>query len=206
MEQLPFYPSFFNSTTEPAIRLAERLAALAPSALNHTFFSNSGSEANETALKLIRAYCKLRGQPARRRSSRANLAYHGVTLATTSMTGLPSCNVPFDLPLPGFIHVPGPHAYAAKQEDDPLAYGQLVPGGNGAHHSARRPGDDRRDFCRTGAGRGRRDRAADRLPRRACAISRESTISSSSPMKSSPVLAASAIGSPASSGSSNRIS
>ncbi len=124
MRQLPFYCSFFNTTTEPAIRLAEKIASLAPRGLGHVMFTNSGSEANETALKLIRAYHKLRGQSGRRKIITRNFAYHGVTLATTSMTGLPSCTVPFDLPLPGFVQVPGPHAYAANRETDPEAYGK----------------------------------------------------------------------------------
>ena len=124
MRQVAFYPSFFNSTTEPAIRLAERLARLAPARLNHTLFCNSGSEANESALKIIRDYWKLRGQSKRKKILSRNFAYHGVTLATTSMTGLPSCTEPFDLPLPGFIQVPAPHAYAANQENDPVAYGK----------------------------------------------------------------------------------
>lgn len=121
---LSFYPSFFNSTTEPAIRLAQKLASLAPARLQHAIFSNSGSEANETALKLIRAYYKLTKRPKKNKILTRTFAYHGVTLATTSMTGLPACTEPFDLPLPGFIHVPGPHAYAAGQEADPVAYGQ----------------------------------------------------------------------------------
>ncbi len=124
MRHVAFYPSFFNTTTEPAIRLAERLARLAPPRLNHTIFCNSGSEANESALKIIRSYWKLRGRPRRKKILSRNFGYHGVTLATTSMTGLPSCTEPFDLPLRGFIQVPGPHAYAANQESDPVAYGK----------------------------------------------------------------------------------
>jgi putrescine aminotransferase len=124
MRQVAFYPSFFNTTTEPAIRLAERLASLAPERLQHTIFCNSGSEANESALKIIRAYWKLKGQPQRTKILSREFSYHGVTIATTSLTGLPSCNTPFDLPLPGFIHVPAPHAYAANQEADPVAYGK----------------------------------------------------------------------------------
>ena len=124
LRQLCFYPSFFNSTTEPAIRLAQRLAELAPERLNHTIFCNSGSEANETALKIIREFWRLRGQPQRTKILSRTFSYHGVTLATTSMTGLPGCYEPFGLPLPGFIHVPGPHAYAANREDDPVAYGK----------------------------------------------------------------------------------
>ena len=124
MRQVAFYPSFFNSTTEPAIRLAERLARLAPPRIQHTIFCNSGSEANETALKIIRAFWKLRGQSQRVKILTRQFAYHGVTLATTSMTGLPSCTAPFDLPLPGFLQVPAPHAYAADRESDPVAYGK----------------------------------------------------------------------------------
>src|SRR5512143_2415302 len=81
MERLAYYPSFFNSTTEPAIRLAAKLATLAPTGLGHTIFSNSGSEANETALKLIRAYWKLRKEPSRRKLVSRSFAYHGVGIA-----------------------------------------------------------------------------------------------------------------------------
>ena len=89
MKQVAYYPSFFNTTTEPTIRLAERLARLAPARLKRVVFSNSGSEANETALKIIRNYHKLKGQPQRTKILTREFAYHGVTLATTSMTGLP---------------------------------------------------------------------------------------------------------------------
>jgi len=124
MSRLPYYCSFFNTTNEPAIRLAERLARLAPPRLQHTLFSNSGSEANETALKIIRAWQKLRGKPAKTKILSRTFSYHGVTLATTSMTGLPGCYTPFDLPLPGFIHVPGPHPYGVNSPLDPVAYGK----------------------------------------------------------------------------------
>ncbi len=125
MRTLSFYPSFFNSTTEPAIRLAARLADLAPPGLEQVFFCNSGSEANETALKLIRAYWKLRGRERKRVVLSRTYAYHGVGLASSSLTGLPNCQEPFDLPLPGFVHVPGPYAYAAgRAAQDAEAYGQ----------------------------------------------------------------------------------
>jgi len=124
LEELPYYPSFFNTTTEPPVLVAEFIARKAPARLNRTIFSNSGSEANETALKAIRAYQKLRGKSSKHKILSRSYAYHGVTLATTSMTGLPNCNQPFDLPLDMFVHVPGPHAYAAGKEDDPEAYGK----------------------------------------------------------------------------------
>jgi putrescine aminotransferase len=84
-------------------------------------FSNSGSEANETALKLIRAYWKLRGRRGKTKLLARSYAYHGVTLATTSLTGLPTCTEPFDLPLPGFLQVPGPNAYGSGKS--PEEYG-----------------------------------------------------------------------------------
>jgi len=124
MQRVPYYCSFFNTTTEPAIRLAGKIASLAPPGMTHVMFSNSGSEANETALKLIRAYHKLRGQPQRTKILSREFSYHGVTLAATSMTGLPGCTQPFDLPLPGFIHVPTPHPYAANREHEPEAYAE----------------------------------------------------------------------------------
>lgn len=123
MEVLPYYPSFFNSTTEAPIRVAEFLARRAPERLNRVVFSNSGSEANETALKTIRAYQKLRGRSQKQKILSRTFAYHGVTLATSSMTGLPNCYEPFDLPLPGFIQVPGPHAYGVRSNLDHQAYG-----------------------------------------------------------------------------------
>jgi len=121
MRAVAFYPSFFNTTTEPAIRLAARLAGLAPARLRHAIFSNSGSEANETALKLIRAYWKLRGRREKTKVLARTFGYHGVTLATASLTGLPTCSEPFDLPLPGFLHVPGPNHYGSGKS--PAAYG-----------------------------------------------------------------------------------
>ena len=123
MQELSFYPSFFNSTTEPAVRLADRLGKMAPGNLNYSVFSNSGSEANETALKIIRQYQILKGKPNRMKILTRDYAYHGVTLATASMTGLPNCQTPYGLPLPGFLHAPAPYAYAVGREKDVEAYG-----------------------------------------------------------------------------------
>jgi len=116
MAAVAYYPSFFNTTTEPTILLADKLAAHTPSHLKKVFFSNSGSEANETALKLIRAYNKLRRRYRKTKILSRTFAYHGVTLAATSLTGLASCTEPFDLPLPGFIHVPAPYPYGVDSQ------------------------------------------------------------------------------------------
>ena len=123
IRRMPFYPSFFNTTTEPPIKLAAMLAELAPKRLNHSMFCNSGSEANESAIKIVRAYNKLKGRPEKSKVLSRTFSYHGVGVATTSLTGLPSCYLPFDLPLPGYLHAPGPYAYEAGRDDDPAAYG-----------------------------------------------------------------------------------
>jgi len=124
MTAVCYYPSFFNTTTEPTILLADKLRSLAPTGLRKVFFSNSGSEANETALKLIRAYQKLRGKVGKTKILTRTFSYHGVGMATTSMTGLPACYLPFDLPLAGFIHVPGPHPYGVNSERSPGEYAE----------------------------------------------------------------------------------
>jgi putrescine aminotransferase len=125
MRKLPYYCSFFNTTTEPAIELADKIASLLkPTRLSHTIFSNSGSEANESALKLIRAYWKIKGQsPQRSKILARTFAYHGVGLGSTSLTGLPTCLQPFDLPLAGFLHVPGPYAWGANNGMSDDEYG-----------------------------------------------------------------------------------
>ena len=124
IRELSYYPSFFNTTTEAAVMLADRLGRMAPGKLKYAVFSNSGSEANETGLKIIRQYQILQGKPNRTKILTRNYAYHGVTLATASMTGLPNCQQPFGLPLPGFVHAPAPYAYAVGREKDAEAYGQ----------------------------------------------------------------------------------
>lgn len=126
MERLPYYPSFFNSTTEPPVLLAEWLAKRAPARLNRVIFSGSGSESNETALKIIRGYWKLRGRPTKKKILAREFAYHGVTLAATSLTGLPNCSDPFDLPLADFLHAPAPYAWAAQTKLSPEEFGADV--------------------------------------------------------------------------------
>lgn len=126
MKKLAYYCSFFNTTTEPAIELADRLAKFASKTrLTHTIFSNSGSEANESAMKLIRAYWKIKGKsPKKTKILSRTFSYHGVGIATTSLTGLPSCYLPFDLPLQGWIHVPGPYTWGANNGMSHEQYGQ----------------------------------------------------------------------------------
>lgn len=115
MVKLPFYHAFTHKSHEPAIELAEALIGLAPQTphgpFSKVFFANSGSEANDTAIKLIRYYNNARGKPDKKKILSRQKAYHGVTLATASLTGLPINHGDFDLPMPGVLHAGCPHHY-----------------------------------------------------------------------------------------------
>jgi putrescine aminotransferase len=111
METLPFYNSFFNTTNVPAVRLAARLAELAPPQFKHVFFTSSGSEANDTVVRMVRRYWDLMGQPERQVIiSRIN-AYHGSTMAGASLGGMAGMHAQGGLPIPGIEHI-GQPSYA----------------------------------------------------------------------------------------------
>ena len=114
MRTLPFYNSFFQTTTPPAIALAERLAALTPPQFQHVFFSGSGSEANDTNIRLVRRYWDLMEQPDREVIiSRLN-AYHGSTLAAASLGGMAAMHTQGGLPIPGIVHIEQPHYWGHR--------------------------------------------------------------------------------------------
>jgi len=109
--KLPYYHSFMALANEPAIRLADRLARLAPDPLNRVFFGNSGSDANDTNIKIVWNYNNLRGKPTKKKIIARRGSYHGVTIAAASMSGLETLQKSFDVPLPGFLQVTRPHPY-----------------------------------------------------------------------------------------------
>jgi len=111
MRALAFYHPFGQKAHVPGIDLAEALLAMAPVPMSKVLFSNSGSEANDTAIKLIRFYNNALGRPEKKKIISRIKAYHGVTLATASLTGLPNNHRDFDLPLPGILHTSCPHHY-----------------------------------------------------------------------------------------------
>lgn len=110
-EKLPYYHSFASMSNQPAIELAEALLEIAPRGLSKVFFANSGSEANDTQIKLVRYYNNALGRPAKKKILTRHGAYHGVTLGAASMSGLAPMHAIFDLPLEGFIHLGLPHHY-----------------------------------------------------------------------------------------------
>ncbi|MDO9711500.1 aminotransferase [Paracraurococcus lichenis] len=110
LQALPFYHIFNNRSHGPAIELAEKLLAIAPPGLARVLFSNSGSEANDAAIKLAWYYHHAIGKPAKRKIIGRMRGYHGVTIAAASATGQPANHAGFGLPLDGFLHV-GSHSY-----------------------------------------------------------------------------------------------
>ncbi|MGH6898187.1 MAG: aminotransferase [Geminicoccaceae bacterium] len=111
MTRLPTYHMFGGKSHGPAIVLAERLLALAPVPMSKVLFTCSGSEANDTAIKLVRYYHHAIGKPGKRKIIARVRAYHGVTLACASLTGLPHVHRDFGLPLPEILHTECPHHY-----------------------------------------------------------------------------------------------
>ncbi len=105
------YGSHFSYANGPSIDLAARIADLAPEPLNRVFFTASGSEAVEAALKMARQYHKLRGASGRYKTISRRLAYHGTTMGALSVNGIPSIRAPFEPLVPGARHVPNTNCY-----------------------------------------------------------------------------------------------
>ncbi len=118
MRTLPFYHGFNRRSHEPQVELAERLKALAPVPMARTFFTNSGSEANDTAIKLIWFYNNAIGRPAKKKIVGRRRGYHGITAAAASVTGVPANHAGFDLPFPGFLHTDCPHYWREGRDGE----------------------------------------------------------------------------------------
>ena len=109
LEQLPFYNSFFQTTTPPAIELAELLAEVTPAQFQHVFFSGSGSEGNDTVVRMVRRYWDILGQPERQVIISRHNAYHGSTMAGASLGGMSGMHAQGGLPIPGIVHIEQPY-------------------------------------------------------------------------------------------------
>jgi 4-aminobutyrate--pyruvate transaminase len=120
MSVLPFYHSFSGKSHDTAVELAERLIAMAPVPMSKVFFTNSGSEANDTAVKLVWYYHNAIGKPEKKKIISRLRAYHGVTVAAASLTGLPNNHRDFDLPINGILHTdcPSHYRYAEPGESE----------------------------------------------------------------------------------------
>jgi putrescine aminotransferase len=129
MQELSFCQSFFKTTHRSAVQLADTLTAMLPDTLNHVFFQSSGSEANETAVRAIRRYWRMVGQPERRVIISRELAYHGSTHMAASLSGLaPMHQAGGDLPLPNIQHIKAPYAYKHGANMTPEEFGLVAAG------------------------------------------------------------------------------
>src|SRR5438552_492375 len=118
MRKLPFGHLFTGKSHDPAIELAERLKEIAPVATSKVFFCASGSEANDTQMKLVWYMNNALGRPKKKKIVSRMKAYHGVTVAAASLTGLPNNHPDLDLPIPGILHAGCPHHYRFAAEGE----------------------------------------------------------------------------------------
>ena len=108
LKVLPFYNSFFQTATPPAIELAELLAQVTPPQFKHVFFSGSGSEGNDTVVRMVRRYWDVLGQPQRKIIIGRKNGYHGSTMAGASLGGMSGMHEQGGLPIPDIVHIEQP--------------------------------------------------------------------------------------------------
>ena len=123
MNELAFYNTFFQTTHVPAIALATRLAELAPGDLNHVFYAGSGSDANDTNIRLVRRYWEVKGKPEKTIIISRKNAYHGSTMGGASLGGMAAIHAQGGLPIPDIVHIDQPHWYAEGGEMSPEEFG-----------------------------------------------------------------------------------
>lgn len=122
--KLPFYHNFGHKSHQPAIDLARQLVEIAPVPMSKVFFANSGSEANDTVLKMIWYRSNAMGKPEKKKVIARQRGYHGVTIAAASLTGLPNNHRSFDLPIDRVLHTTAPHFWkegAAGETEEAFA-------------------------------------------------------------------------------------
>lgn len=118
MLKLPYYHTFSSKAHEPSIRLAERLVEMTPENLTRVFFTSSGSEANDTILKMVWYMNNALGRPKKKKFLARAKGYHGITVASGSLTGLPGNHRDFDLPAIPVRHLTCPHFYRFGMEGE----------------------------------------------------------------------------------------
>jgi len=126
MVELPYYNSFFQTAHPPAIELARQLVDVTPPQFNHVFFTGSGSEANDTVVRMVRRYWDLLGEPDRTVIISRENAYHGSTMAGASLGGMAFMHAQGGLPIPGIVHIRQPYWYADGGELSPEEFGLVA--------------------------------------------------------------------------------
>ncbi|WP_121633239.1 aspartate aminotransferase family protein [Tropicibacter alexandrii] len=125
IQELPYYNTFFQTTHVPSLNLAARLAELAPGDLNHVFFACSGSEANDTNLRMVRTYWHEKGQPERQVIISRWNGYHGSSVGSGSLGGMKGIHAQGGLPIPGIHHIGQPHWWAEGGDMTPEEFGLM---------------------------------------------------------------------------------
>ncbi len=123
MKTLPYYNLFFQCTHPPATELAARLTSLLPDHLNHVFFTGSGSECNDTVVRMVRHYWASQGQPSRKAIISRHNAYHGSTMAGASLGGMKPMHAQGGLPIPDIYHIDQPYHFGEGQGMDLNEFG-----------------------------------------------------------------------------------
>jgi len=123
IRELPYYNTFFQTTHVPALALAKKLADLAPGDLNHVFFASSGSEANDTNLRMVRHYWVLKGKPEKSIIISRWNAYHGSSVGSGSLGGMKGIHAQGGMPIPDIHHIDQPHWYNEGGDQTPEEFG-----------------------------------------------------------------------------------
>ena len=123
LKLLPYYNSFFKTTTPPTISLSKKLVEITPEGFNHVFFTNSGSEANDTVIRTARRYWRLLKQPKKRVIISRKEAYHGSTIAAASLGGQRFAHEMDGLPIPDIVHIDCPYWYGKGGDLSPEEFG-----------------------------------------------------------------------------------
>ncbi len=123
MLELPYYNNFFQCTHPPAVELARAIAEVAPAHMPHVFFTGSGSESNDTVIRMVRHYWATLGQPERQVIISRENAYHGSTIGGASLGGMSAMHQQGGLPIPGIVHIEQPYWYGCGGDMDPAEFG-----------------------------------------------------------------------------------
>lgn len=126
MRELPYYNSFFQCAHPPSIELARILQEVTPPHMNRVFFTGSGSESNDTIVRMVRRYWDLMDQPERHTIISRENAYHGSTVAAASLGGMKSMHKQGGLPIPGIVHVDQPYWFDSDKSVSPDEFGLLA--------------------------------------------------------------------------------
>jgi putrescine aminotransferase len=126
MRELPYYNLFFQTAHPPAVALAKAIADIAPAGMNHVFFTGSGSEANDTVLRMVRHYWAIKGQPAKKVVIGRWNGYHGSTIAGASLGGMKAMHEQGDGPIPGIEHIDQPYWFGEGGDMSPEEFGVRI--------------------------------------------------------------------------------